>query len=101
MNKLTVNFSLVGAGIFSLFPLSAQSQVVINSTQNAAINGDNNQITQVINQTIIYQPQKPRFARPGNMNRPDFKKDDDDKRRRNNGRHGDHSRKRFHGDHDD
>jgi hypothetical protein len=62
MNTLKkINLSLIGAGVLSMVPFSAQSQVVINSTQNAAINGDNNQITQVINQTIIYRSQKLNF----------------------------------------
>jgi hypothetical protein len=70
MNTLQkINFSLIGAGVLSTVPFSAQSQIVINSTQNAAINGDNNQITQVINQTIIYRPQKPNFSHDRQMNR--------------------------------
>jgi hypothetical protein len=96
MNSLKIYFSLIGAGILNLVPLSAQAQLVINSTQNAAINGDNNQVTQVINQTIIYQTQNPRFPRPGNMHRYNRGQDDDDRRGRNNGRRDDREGGRYH-----
>jgi hypothetical protein len=89
MNRLPIHFSLIGAGVLSFFPLSAQAQLVINSTQNAAINGDNNQITQVINQTIIYRPQNSRSSRPGNMYRHNSGQDDDHRRGRNHGNHDD------------
>jgi hypothetical protein len=85
MNSLPIHFSLISAGVLSFFPLSAQAQIVINSSQNAAINGDNNQITQVINQTIIYQNRNPRLSRPGNMNRHNMGQDDDHRRGRNHG----------------
>jgi hypothetical protein len=92
MHSLKIHFSLMSAGILSFFPLSAQAQLVINSTQNAAINGDNNQITQVINQTIIYQ-RNPRSPHAENMNRG---QDDNDRRGRNNSHHDDdHGRRRY------
>ncbi len=72
MNSLKIPFSLISAGVLNVFPLSAQAQLVINSTQNAVINGDNNQVTQVINQTIINQNQNSRFSRSGNMRRHKF-----------------------------
>jgi hypothetical protein len=95
MNILPIHFSLISAGILSLFPLSAQAQLVINSTQNAAINGDNNQITQVINQTIIYQNRGPNFSRPGNMRRHNSGQNDDDRRGRRNGHSDERERERY------
>jgi hypothetical protein len=89
MNSLKIHFSLISAGILSLFPMSAQAQLVINSTQNAAINGDNNQVTQVINQTIIYQPQNRSSSQPGNFHGQNRGENDDDRRGWNHGRHND------------
>jgi hypothetical protein len=97
MNSLPIHFSLIGAGILSLFPLSAQAQLVINSTQNAAINGDNNQITQVINQTIIYQNRGSNFSRPRNMNQHNFGRNDDDRRGGRNGHSDERERERHRG----
>jgi hypothetical protein len=97
MNSLKIHFSLISAGALSFFPLSAQAQLVINSTQNAAINGDNNQITQVINQTIIYRPQNRRFSQPGNSNRQNRGENDGDRRGWNHDHHNDEHER---GDHE-
>ncbi|WP_404785151.1 hypothetical protein [Altericista sp. CCNU0014] len=72
MRNLPLQFGFFGAGLLSLLPLSAQAQLTVNATQNAAISGDNNQITQVVNQTIIYRSKN-------TSKRSFFKKDDDDR----------------------
>jgi hypothetical protein len=101
MNSLKIHFSLISAGTLSLLPMSAQAQLVINSTQNAAINGDNNQVTQVINQTIIYQPQNRRSSQPGNFHWQNRGENDGDRRGWNRGHHNDdHEREGRKGRHD-
>jgi hypothetical protein len=98
MRKSILQFSVLSASLFNLAPLSAQAQVVINNTQNAAISGNNNQITQVINQTIIYRSKN-------SSNRSSFKKDDRDKEDRDNRKDWGHGRKHHnkgsHGERDD
>jgi hypothetical protein len=78
MRKLTLQFGFLSACLFNLAPLSAQAQVIVNTTQNAAISGNNNQITQVVNQTIIYRPQN-------SSNRPSFRKDKENDGREDRG----------------
>jgi hypothetical protein len=75
MRPSTIQFSLFSACLLSFIPLSAQAQLTINNTQNSAIVGDNNQVTQVINQTIIYRPQ--RANNSSKSNRSFGKKNDD------------------------
>ena len=58
MRSSIIQLSLFSACILSIVPLSAQAQLIINTTQNSAISGNNNQVTQIVNQTIIYRPQK-------------------------------------------
>lgn len=67
MRPSTIQFSLFSACLLSFAPLSAQAQLTINTTQNSAIFGDNNQVTQIVNQTIIYRPQN--SNRSSNSNR--------------------------------
>lgn len=100
MHKSTLQFSLLGACVFNLVSLSSQAQLTINNTQNAAISGSNNQINQVINQTIIYRPQN-------SSNRSSFRKDkeNDDREDRGNKRswghhHNNHGRE-SHGERDE
>jgi hypothetical protein len=78
MRKSTLQFGFLSACLFNLAPLSAQAQLTVNTTQNAAISGNNNQITQVVNQTIIYRPQN-------SSNRPAFRKDRERDERENHG----------------
>jgi hypothetical protein len=75
MRPSTIQFSLFSACLLSFAPLSAQAQLTINNTQNSAIVGDNNQVTQVINQTIIYRPQRENNS--SKSNRSFDKKNDD------------------------
>jgi hypothetical protein len=67
MRNLTIQLSLFSACILNFVPLSAQAQLTINTTQNSAISGNNNQVTQIVNQTIIYRPQN--SNRSSNQNR--------------------------------
>ncbi|NJM76169.1 MAG: hypothetical protein HC852_10715 [Acaryochloridaceae cyanobacterium RU_4_10] len=67
MRLSTIQFSLFSACLLSVVPLSAQAQLTINTTQNSAVVGDNNQITQIVNQTIIYRPKKSNNS--SNLNR--------------------------------
>jgi hypothetical protein len=80
MRPSTIQFSLFSACLLSFTPLSAQAQLTINNTQNSAIVGDNNQVTQVINQTIIYRPQRANNSSKSNRSF-DKKNDDRDERR--------------------
>jgi hypothetical protein len=90
MRLSTIQFGLFSACLLSVVPLSAQAQLTINTTQNSAVVGDNNQITQIVNQTIIYRPKKSNnssnlnrsFGRKHNENN-ERKKDFDDKDRGN------------------
>lgn len=98
MRKSILQFSLLSACTFNLVPLSAQAQPIVNNTQNAAISGNNNQITQVINQTIIYRSKS-------SSNRSSFNKDDKDKEDRDDkkgwGRGYKNHGKGSHGERDD
>ncbi len=51
-------FSLLGAAVFSTFAFPAVANTATEQigTQSATINGDNNQVTQVINQVNISHP---------------------------------------------
>jgi hypothetical protein len=93
MRLSTIQFSLFSACFLSFTPLSAQAQVTINNTQNSAIVGNNNQVTQVINQTIIYRPQRANKSSNSNRyfdkkNDRHEKKDDDKDRGHHHKRHG-------------
>jgi hypothetical protein len=100
MHKSTLQFSLLSACIFNLVPLTAYAQLTINNNQSAAISGSNNQVTQVINQTIIYRPQN-------SSNRSSFKKDkeNDDREDRGNkkgwGNHHSHNGRGSHRERDE
>jgi hypothetical protein len=85
MRNLTLQFGLFSACVLNLAPLPSQAQLTINNTQNSAISGNNNQVTQVINQTIIYRPQN-------SSNRSFFKREDknEDKEDRDNKRGRNH-----------
>jgi hypothetical protein len=67
MRNSTIPLSLFSACILNFVPLSAQAQLTVNTTQNSAISGNNNQVTQIVNQTIIYRPQN--SNRSSNPNR--------------------------------
>lgn len=58
MKKLNGAFSLLGAAAFSTFAFPAFADTATGQigTQSATINGDNNQVTQVINQVNISHP---------------------------------------------
>jgi hypothetical protein len=86
MRKSILQFSLWSACTFNLVPLSAQAQPIVNNTQNAAISGNNNQITQVINQTIIYRSKN-------SSNRSFFNRDNKDKEDRDDKKGWGHDRK--------
>jgi hypothetical protein len=89
MLKLTSRFGLMGALFIGLTPLPALSDTASGqgASQGVVINGNNNNVTQVINQTIINRPVN---------NRPSWHGEDKDKRHKNK-----HKRKhkRGHGDH--
>lgn len=72
--KKTSQLSLVSAVLlgFMHFPVQAQTAPNQGASQDATVSGDNNQVTQVINQTIIIRPNR------GVLNRLD----DDRSRRR-------------------
>jgi hypothetical protein len=94
MRNLTLQFGLFSVCAFNLVPLSAQAQLTINNTQNSAISGNNNQVTQVINQTIIYRPRNSSnrsFLRRENKNKD---KEDRGNRRGWNHRHREGDRER-------
>lgn len=100
MRLSTIQLSLFSACLLSFAPLSAQAQLTINNAQNSAIVGDNNQVTQVINQTIIYRPQRANNSSKSNRsfdkknNHRDERKDDDKDR----GHHHKHNGGRSHGE---
>ncbi|AFY76481.1 MAG: hypothetical protein IGR93_01040 [Hydrococcus sp. C42_A2020_068] len=52
------------------FPVRSDTTAIQNGAQDANISGDNNQVTQIINQTIINHPGR------GSLNRSDNKKDE-------------------------
>lgn len=56
--KKTHQLSLVSAVLLGFMSFPAQAQTAPNqgASQDATISGDNNQVTQVINQTIIVRP---------------------------------------------
>jgi hypothetical protein len=100
MRPSTIQFSLFSAGLLSFAPLSAQAQLTINNTQNSAIVGDNNQVTQVINQTIIYRPQRVNNSSKSNRS---FDKNNDNRNERRDddkdrGHHHKHHSGRSHGE---
>jgi hypothetical protein len=61
--------SLIGVTVLSLvhLPVRADTETLQNGAQDVNIDGDNNQVNQVINQTIINHPGR------GSLNRPDQK----------------------------
>jgi hypothetical protein len=91
MRPSTIQFSLFSACLLSFIPLSAQAQLTTNDTQNSAIVGNNNQVTQVINQTIIYRPQ--RANNFSNSNRSFDKKNDNRDERRDDDKDRGHHHK--------
>jgi hypothetical protein len=105
MRLSTIQFGLFSACLLSVVPLSAQAQLTINTTQNSAVVGDNNQITQIVNQTIIYRPQKSNrssnssrsFGREHNKNN---ESKDFDNRDRGNHHHKNHRKGSHKGDRD-
>jgi hypothetical protein len=62
MRNSTIPFSLFGAFIFNSFPLVALAQPILSAVQSSVISGNNNQVTQVINQTVIYRQNSGRFS---------------------------------------
>ena len=100
MRKSTLQFSFLSACLFNLAPLSAKAQLTINTTQNAAISGNNNQLTQIVNQTIIYRPQN-------SSNRPSFRKGKENDDREDHGEkrewshHHKHDGRGFNGERED
>jgi hypothetical protein len=93
MRNLAVQFSLFSACVLNLvpfsIPFSAQAQLTVNTTQNAAISGNNNQVTQVVNQTIIYRSQNSgRSFDRNNRNEQKNSGDDGDEREHHHRRHG-------------
>jgi hypothetical protein len=99
MRNLTLQFSLFSACLFNLVPLSAQAQLTINNTQNTAISGSNNQVTQVINQTIIYRPQRSQNSSNNSFFKKDEKEDHEDNKSWNR-HHKNHDREFHKGDGD-
>lgn len=104
MRSSTIQFSLFSACLLSVVPLSAQAQLTVNTTQNSAIVGNNNQVTQIVNQTIIYRPQKSnRFSNSNHSsgrknNKNDDRKDFDERDRGHHHKH--HGRGSRKGDRD-
>jgi hypothetical protein len=94
MRNSTIQLSLLSACIFNFVPLSAQAQFTINTTQNSAISGNNNQVTQIVNQTIIYHPQKSK--RSSNSNRRSFGREHNEHDERGDRDHKDRGHHRKH-----
>lgn len=93
MRNSTIPFSLFGACIFSSFPLAALAQPILNAAQSSVISGDNNQVTQVINQTVIYRQNsgRPSFRKNGERRERDSEhsdRDENDQGRRHKGNGG-------------
>jgi hypothetical protein len=72
MWKKVCHLGLVSAACvgFASLPASADTATVQGGSQDATISGDNNQVTQIINQTIINHPGR------GTLNRSPGKKKD-------------------------
>jgi hypothetical protein len=90
MLKLASRFGLMSALLIGLTPLPARSDSfpAQGGSQGIVINGNNNQVTQVINQTIINRP---------NNSRPNWwNKEDKDKKYKHKHKHKHH--RRPHGD---
>jgi hypothetical protein len=74
-----ISATLIG---FVHFPAQADTANLQNSDPDAVISGDNNQVTQIINQTIINHPGR------GSLNRSDnMKKDKTQNSEDNRGNH--------------
>jgi hypothetical protein len=73
MWKKVCHLGLVSAASIGLasLPARADTATVQGGSQNATISGDNNQVTQIINQTIINHPGR------GTLNRSPGKKKDE------------------------
>jgi hypothetical protein len=71
LRRLT-QLSLISTSFFGLihFPVLADTATLQNGDQDAVVSGDNNQVTQIINQTIINHPGR------GSLNRSDNNKKD-------------------------
>lgn len=71
LRRLT-QLSLISTSFFGLihFPVLADTATLQNGDQDAVVRGDNNQVTQIINQTIINHPGR------GSLNRSDNNKKD-------------------------
>ena len=102
MRNSTVQFSLFGACIFSSFPLVSLAQPILNAAQNSVISGNNNQVTQVINQTVIYRQNSGRssFGKTGERRQGALEHSDRDQNEQGRRQRGD-GRGRHKGDSDD